>query len=398
MPWKVTWPMKERQQLVQTYVTGRYTVTEVGEAFGVSRKTAHKWLRRYATDGPAGLTDRSRAPHRHPNATPEQVVAAVVREKQAHPTWGPLKLQPGPATPPDVVTGWPAPSTRGAILARAGLTQPRRRRRRVPPTTQPFGSCDRPNALWCADFKGWFRTGDGRRCDPLTITDAYSRMLLCCQGLSRPDYAHVRPVFETVFREYGLPDAIRTDNGPPFASVGVGGLSPLAVWWVKLGIRLERILPGHPEQNGRHERMHLTLKQDCCRPPAATFAAQLVRFDAYRPVYNHERPHQALGLETPASWYRPSPRPYPAHLDDSVYPPAAVLRRVRSNGEIKWRGGRIFISEALIGEIIGLWETPAGYQVHFGPLVLGQLDPRGERLLRPGERLGKAKSVTHVLS
>jgi hypothetical protein len=232
----------------------------------------------------------------------------------------------------------------------------------------------------------------------LTISDAYSRMLLACQGLPRADYAHVRPVFDRVFQEYGLPDAIRTDNGSPFASVGPCGLTPLSVWWVKLGIRLERIQPGHPEQNGRHERFHLTLKQDCCSPPAATFVAQQGRFDAYGPTFNYDRPHQALGLETPASWYRPSQRPYPAVLDDPVYPPQAALRRVRSNGEIKWRGRLVFLSTVLKGEVVGLWETPAGHQVHFGPLTLGQLDPREERLLRPGERLSKAKSVTHVLS
>lgn len=398
MPWKVTWPMKERQQLVQAYVTGRYTVTDVAYAFGVSRKTAHKWLQRFAAEGPEGLADRSRAPHQHPNATPEAVTAAVIREKQAHPTWGPKKLQPRAADPVEVITSWPAISTRGAILARVGLTQPRRRRRRVPPSTQPFSACDRPNALWCADFKGWFRTRDGQRCDPLTVSDAYSRMLLGCTAVPRPDYAHVRPAFEAIFRAYGLPEAIRTDNGPPFASVGVGGLSPLAVWWVKLGIRVERILPGHPEQNGRHERMHLTLKQDCCRSPAATLAAQQGAFDAFQWTYNQERPHEALGQQPPTTCYQPSHRPYPAQLEDPVYPPQAALRRVRSNGEIKWRGERLFISEALIGEVIGVWETAAGQQVHFGPLVLGYLDPKGERLLRPGERVGKAKSVTHVLS
>lgn len=269
MPWEVTGPVEERQRLVQAYVTGRYTVAELAEDFSVSRKTAHKWLRRFAESGPAGLADRPHSAHSHPNATPEQVATAIIREKRAHPTWGPLKLQPGPGDPPEVIAAWPAPSTRGAILARAGLTQLRRRRRRVPASSRPFSLCDRPNAVWCADFKGWFRTQDRRRCNPLTVSDAYSRMLLCCQGLPRPDYAHVHPALEAVFREYGLPAAIRTDNGPPFASVAAGGLSPLAVWWVKLGIRPERIQPGHPEQNGRHERLHLTLKQECCQLPAA---------------------------------------------------------------------------------------------------------------------------------
>lgn len=374
--------MKERQRLIEAHISGRYTVTELAEGFGVSRKTAHKWLRRYAQEGPAGLADRSRAAHAHPNATSQAVVAAVVREKQLHPTWGPLKLQPSAADPPEVKAGWPAPSTRGAILTRAGLTQRRRRRRRVPASSEPFSACDRPNAVWCADFKGWFRTQDGQRCDPLTISDAYSRMLLCCRGLARPDYAHVRPAFEAVFRELGLPDAIRTDNGPPFASVAAGGLSPLAVWWVKLGIQPERIAPGHPEQNGRHERMHLTLKQECCRPPAATPQAQQLRFDAFSQSFNCERPHQALGLQPPAAFYRPSLRPYPSRLEDPCYPADAHIRRVRSNGEIRWKGNLVFLSETLIGEAVAIVETRVGYDVHFGSILLGNLDAEGERIIR----------------
>jgi transposase InsO family protein len=374
--------MQERERLIQARLTARYTVTELAEDFGVSRKTAHKWLRRYAQDGPAGLEDRPHAAHRHPNATSEAVAAAVVRAKQAHPTWGPLKLLPGAEDPPELAAAWPAPSTRGAILAHAGLTQRRRRRRRVPPSSRPFSACDRPNAVWCADFKGWFRTQDGQRCNPLTVSDACSRMLLCCQGLARPDYAHVRPAFERVFRENGLPDAIRTDNGPPFASTAAGGLSRLAVWWVKLGICPERIEPGHPEQNGRHERMHLTLKQECCLPPAATPAAQQLRFDAFGHSFNFERPHQALDLQPPGAFYRPSPRPYPVVLEDPCYPADAAVRRVRSNGEIRWKGKLIFVSEALIGEAVGIRETLVGYDVHFGPIFLGMLHPREERLMR----------------
>ena len=382
MPWKVTSPMQERERLIQARLTGRFTVTELAEAFGVSRKTAHKWLRRYAQDGPAGLQDRPHAAHHHANATSEAVVEAVIRAKQAHPSWGPLKLLPGAEHPPELAAAWPAPSTRGAILARAGLTRSRRRRRRVPPSSRPFSACDRPNAVWCADFKGWFRTQDGQRCNPLTVSDAYSRVLLCCQGLVKPDYAHVRPAFERVFREYGLPEAIRTDNGPPFASVGAGGLSRLAVWWIKLGIQPERIEPGHPEQNGRHERMHLTLKQECCSPPAATPEAQQLRFDAFGHSFNFQRPHQALGLQPPKAFYRPSPRLYPLVLEDPCYPVDAAVRRVRSNGEVRWKGTLIFVSETLIGEAVGIRETLVGYNVYFGPIYLGKLHPREERLMR----------------
>lgn len=367
--------MKERLQLVSLYETGRYTVAELAEQFGVSRKTAYKWLGRFAQEGLAGLEERSRAPHRHPNATPLAVVQAVLQAKAAHLTWGPAKLLPSSEEGAELAAAWPAPSTRGNILARHGLVSPRRRKRRVAPWSQPFQHVDGPNAVWCADFKGWVRTGDGSRCDPLTISDAFSRMLLCCQIPAKPDYAHVRPVFERVFREYGLPLAIRTDNGPPFASVGVGGLSPLAVWWVKLGVMPERIQPGHPEQNGRHERMHRTLKQATMRPPAATPAAQQERCDEFRITYNTLRPHQALGQVQPAILYVPSPRPYPQRVEDPSYPPMAEVRRVRSNGQIKWRGGLVFVSEALVGELVGITEHKDAWLVSFGPIPLGLLHP-----------------------
>lgn len=375
MPWKETWPVRERTQLVALYETGRYTVTELARHFKVSRKTAHKWLTRAAEGKDDGLEDRSRAPLTHPNATSDEVVAAVVQAKLDHPTWGPLKLSPGRQVPAAVAAAWPAPSTRGAILARFGLTAPRRRRRRVDPYTQPFAACDAPNAVWCADFKGWFRTGDGQRCDPLTISDAYSRLLLCCRGLHGTDSHQVRALFENTFREYGLPQLIRTDNGPPFASLGVGGLSRLSVWWIKLGIVPERIEPGHPEQNGRHERMHRTLKHDCLRPPATTLTAQQASFDEFRHSYNTERPHQALGQRPPASLYVPSPRSYPARLTDPCYPSDFEVRRVRSNGQVRWRGHLIFVGEALTGEAIGISETPHGWWGYFGPIPLGVLDP-----------------------
>lgn len=396
MPWKVTCPMDEKAKMIAAWLTGRYSQAELAAVFRVSRKTILKWQRCFKEQGRPGLEDRSHAPHHHPNASPAAVVAAVIREKLAHPTWGPLKLQPRRDDPPEVVSGWPAPSTRGAILAREGLTRARRRRRRVPVSSRPFRAANEPNAVWCGDFKGWFRTQDGQRCDPLTVSDAYSRMLLLCRVLPRPDYFHVRPAFEALFREHGLPLAIRTDNGPPFASVGAGGLSPLSVWWVKLDIALERIAPGHPEQNGRHERMHRTLKQDCCRPPALNPAAQALLFDAFTRTFNYERPHQAIGLRPPATLYLPSPRPYPDKLEDPRYPADAAIRRVRSNGQIKWRGNLVFLSEALAGELVGITEAQIGYAVHFGPVALGSLDVKGERLLRPPLVQMEAEHVTNL--
>jgi len=400
LPWKETCAMKERMQLVSMYETGKYTMTELAEHFGVSRKTVHKWLGRFAEHGLAGLNERSRAPHRCPSTTPPEVVLALVKAKQAHPTWGPAKLLPSPDATPEVASEWPAVSTRGRILGLHGMVSRRKRRRRTAPWSQPFLGADRPNSVWCADFKGWIRTGDGTRCDPLTVSDACTRMFLCCEIL-KPDYAHVRPAFERVFREYGLPLAIRTDNGTPFASVGPGGLSALSAWWVKLGIIPERIEPGHPEQNGRHERLHRTLKQDAMKPPAATAKAQQERCDSFLSVYNTERPHEALGQVPPASLYEISPRPYPERTPDIEYSPLTEVRRVRSNGQIKWHGEFVYVSEALIGELVGITENKDCWLVSFGPISLGLLHPQRCSLsplpLTP-PTYSRRRSVTDVIS
>jgi putative transposase len=239
------------------------------------------------------------------------------------------------------------------------------------------------NDVWCTDFKGWFRTGDGRRCDRLTLSDAHSRYLLCCQAVARPDAAHVRPLFEAAFREYGLPRAIRSDNGPPFASPGAGGLSRLAIWWIKLGITPERIVAGKPQQNGRHERVHRTLKEATAAPPAASLEAQQARFDAFRAEYNRERPHQALGQKTPASLYQPARRCYPERVEEPVYDAEQAVRRVRSNGQIKWAGEMIFVGEGLIGEPVGVNETDSGdWLVRFADIDLGYIDVARQRLAR----------------
>ncbi len=400
MPWIETCTMKERLKLVSLFETGKFTVAELAKEAGVSRKTAHKWLGRFAEGGIAGLDDLSRAPHRRPRATPAEVVTALVKAKEAHPTWGPAKLLAPPDEDEEIVEAWPAVSTRGRILGLYGLVSRRRYRRRASPWFQPFLGADRPNSVWCADFKGWVRTGDGTRCDPLTITDACTRMDLCCDILTKTDYVHVRPVFERVFREYGLPMVIRTDNGTPFASPGAGGLSLLSVWWIKLGIIPERIKPGHPEQNGRHERFHRTLKQETMRPPAANPVAQQERCDSFRLIYNNVRPHEALGQVTPASLYVPSARAYPEHLGDIEYPPMTMVRRVRSNGQIKWRGGLVYTSSALVGELVGITEARQGWLVSFGPIPLGLLDTHSVSLKPLPPTLGylNKKSVTYVVS
>jgi putative transposase len=262
------------------------------------------------------------------------------------------------------------------------LTVPRKPRRpHAPARSQPFGAVSGPNQTWCADFKGWFRTSDGVRCDPLTISDAHSRMLLRCQALQHGIHTHyVRPIFDAVFREYGLPLRIRTDNGTPFATVGAGALSALAIWWIKLGILPERIDPGRPAQNGRHERLHRTINAATAQPPAATIRAQQRCFDAFRAEYNHQRPHEALDQQPPSSAYQPSPRAYPRRLEQPAYPEADEVRTVRSNGEIRWASTTIYVSKLLIGEPVGVYEAADGWLVRYGPIDLGLLDPANQRL------------------
>jgi transposase InsO family protein len=375
--------MDERLRFVAEYLRGERSLAALCRTFGISRKTGYKMINRYADEGLRGLFDRSRAPHRQANIVSDEVFTEIVRVRRAHPHWGPRKLlawlereQPR--------SSWPAASTIGRILARQGLVVPRRRARRSPPYTEPFRTCDRPNAVWCADLKGWFRTADGSRCEPLTVTDAYSRYLLRCQSLPRVSHAEVRPVFEQLFREYGLPGAIRTDNGAPFATTALAGLSRLAVWWIKLGIVPERIEPGHPEQNGRHERFHRTLKQETVTPPKGSLAEQQVAFDCFREEYNRDRPHEALADRTPATLYRPSTRPFPSRLPEMTYPENMLVRKVRPSGRIRWQGGELFISEALIGEPVALEPiSDHSFQVYYGPVTLAIYDEKKAKLLRP---------------
>jgi putative transposase len=380
--------MEQRLEFVLQWLKHETSRAELCRAFEISRRTGYELVACYQAEGWDGLKPHSRAPRHHPNAIAEEVCAAVLRAKAAHPSWGPKKLRPLRDEADHIQQQWPVASTRGAILARAGLTVPRRPpRAHVPPRTQPFGSVRQPNDTWCADFKGWFRTADDVRCDPLTISDAQSRMLLRCQAMHHgTDSKQVQPLFEATFREYGLPLRLRTDNGTPFATVGAGGLSELSIWWIKLGIIPERIDPGRPSQNGRHERMHRTLQEATAQPPAATIRAQQARFDAFRTEYNTERPHEALGQEPPISYYAPSPRAYPKRLEAPSYPTADQVRQVRHNGEIRWSSSTIYVSTALIGEPVGIYEVADGWLVRYGPIDLGLLDPSQLRLRQPKRR------------
>jgi putative transposase len=382
MPWQESCALDQRVALIADWTLGLWTVVELSERYGVSRKTAHKWIGRYRAEGAGGLAERSHAPLEHGRVTPAEVVEAILQEKEAFPSWGPLKIvERLRQRHPD--QAWPAASTAGEILKRAGLVKPRRRRHRAPPTFGGLTQAERPNHLWAVDHKGWVRLGDGARCEPLTVTDSFSRFLIAVQGCASTRQEEARPIFERAFAEYGLPEAIRSDNGPPFASVGVTGLTALTIWWAKLGIRHERIAPGKPQQNGRHERFHLTLKE-AMQPPSPDRQAQAERFDAFRRMFNTQRPHQALGQTTPERHYQPSPRPLPRRLPKPHYPSHADVRRVRSNGEIKWGGNFLFVSTALVGELVAIEETEGpDLLMRFYDTPIGVIDTLQKRMRRP---------------
>jgi transposase InsO family protein len=376
MPWLETVAMQQRVQFLAAHQEGLFTMTELCARFGVSRKTGYKWLARYAEGGRAGLGDRSRAPHHCPHRIPEAVAELICRARRAHPDWGPAKLldwlEP---RHPDVE--WPAASTAGDLLARRGLVAKRRRRRPhqhpgvVPPTTET------PNDLWTADFKGQFATRDGVYCYPLTIADQHTRFLLMCHGVRSTHTVLARPVFERAFRAYGLPRAIRTDNGVPFATNAVHGLSDLNVWWLRLGIQHQRIHPGCPQENGAHERMHRTLKRGAIRPPRADLAAQQRAFNAFRAEYNAERPHAFLEGQTPASCYRPSPRPFPPKLPPQEYPGHFLVKKVTTAGTVRFQTRLLYIANAVAHHHVGLEETDDGiWSLYFNTVLLGKVDER----------------------
>jgi transposase InsO family protein len=370
--------MNERVKFIARYLQNEEPLAALCEDAGISRKTGYKWVARYEEGGVAALEDRSRAPRSHPHAVPAAVIDAIVTLRRRHPRWGPRKLlvvlrrrEPGRT--------WPVASTVGDILRQRGLVRRPRRRRYSAPYAARLREYAAPNAIWGADFKGHFPVG-GARCHPLTIMDGFSRYLLRCQALKRPLFAQTQPVFESAFREFGLPHTIRTDNGAPFSTLAAGGLSRLAVWWIRLGIRPERIVPGRPDQNGRHERMHSTLKAETARPPRSSFRAQQRAFEMFRHEYNHERPHEALADQTPASRYVHSPRPYPHQLPQLDYPAHFRVERAYPNGVISFRETQWYLTNCLAGELVGLEEVDDDrWKVYFGPIQLGVLDARNAK-------------------
>jgi transposase InsO family protein len=377
--------MEQRKEFLEAAVRGEHSFTELCRRYGISRKNGYKWLNRHLIElavpgGKTSFADRSRRPHNSPTAISAEVEAAIVELRKQRPHWGPKKLRVVLAKQnPDVA--WPSESTFAAVLKRNGLVKPRRKRTKSTPYTAPLGHAQKPNAVWAIDFKGDFAIGRAR-CYPLTITDSYSRFIIACVALTNTKTNAVKRAVQRVFDEYGLPEAIRSDNGSPFSSRGVAGLSTLSVWWHKLGIRHERIDPGHPEQNGRHERMHRDLKRETASPPATTMAKQQRLFDQFRARFNQERPHEALEQRTPDEFYEVSSRRLPQRWwgKDFEYDMEAEALRVSKDGYIATHRGAFFLSTTLAHELVEVdWYESNRARVLFGALNLGELVAKAKR-------------------
>jgi transposase InsO family protein len=374
--------MDQKVQLLADWQTKFFSITDLSQKYSISRKTVYKWLNRYEQQGAHGLYERSRRPKYHPSQTDKSIIDMIITQKLKKTTHGPKKII---ARLKDLHPHiqWPASSTAGDILKKHGLVKKRKKRLRVPPYTEPFADCDSPNAVWSADYKGQFYTGNGSLCYPATISDNYSRFLIACEGLPGPRYQETRDVFEKAFIEYGLPDAIRTDNGTPFAGRCAGGLSRLSLWWIKLGITPELIKKGCPQENPRHERMHRTLKEDTLNPIATTRSKQQKKFDLFRVEYNTERPHESLGQEYPSKHYKASRRTY---IQNPVIPPYDInytVRKVRSSGDFRFKCRLFYITELLQGEYIGLKEVDNSYwKVYYGFYPICAIDLRKNKIIR----------------
>lgn len=380
MPWSQTSPMDQRTQFVADFLRQVLSVTELCDLYGISRKTAYKWIERYLRQGPAGLEERARRPHSSPNRTPDEITHALLEARRKHPSWGGKKLL---SLVHKRHPQWDLPhrSTVCDILSRHGMVPKKRRRRRIGHPGKPTSAVLAPNDLWSADFKGQFKTGDGHYCFPLTVTDNFSRYLLGCQALHSTAIDGAKPVFTRLFKQYGLPKRIRTDNGVPFATTTLARLSRLSAWWVRLGVMPEFIEPGKPQQNGRHERMHLTLKNETTRPAAGNLAAQQRKFNHFIDEFNNERPHEALDQQPPAACYERSTREMPTKIKPFEYPDRFEVRYVSGNGGIRWNRDWVNVSTVCIGEYVGLEEIDNGiWIVYFGPLKLGRLDERHMRI------------------
>jgi len=380
MPWRTDSLMSQRLEFIEAVLhrSPGESIRDVCRRIGISERTGHKWLQRFGAGGPAALADRSHAPHQPPHQVPREVAEAICALREQQPGWGARKLRDVLRDEQPTVA-WPAPSTFTLLLGRAGLLTRRRRtlRERSAWARGTLTPATAPNEVWGADFKGEFRLQDGTWCYPLTLSDLSSRYVLRVTALPSTAGEPATVAVRACFAEYGLPRVIRTDNGVPFGVPNaLGGLSPLAVWWIRLGIRPERIDKGAPQQNGSHERMHRTLKADATRPPSASLDAQQQRFDQWRHTFNHRRPHEALANTPPARHYTPSPRPLPRRLPILEYAATAELRRVQRNGHLRWHNHWIFVSTVLAGEYVAFEETANDeWTIRFGPLLLGSYSP-----------------------
>jgi len=375
VPWKVAKPLDLKLEFIVRLQRGE-RIGDLCREYGIARKTGHKLANRYVELGAIGLEEQSKAPKHTPHKTRPEIVDLVLKEKRAHPTWGPRKLKV--VLEQRLGHAMPAASTLGEILGRAGLVEKRQRRPWQPTKPTKLRTAAEPNDIWCIDYKGQFRLGDRSYCYPLTVTDQYSRYLLGCEGMSAISDEAAREACEEIFRRNGLPEAIRSDNGAPFASTGLAGLTKLSVYWLRLGIALDRIRPSHPEENGRHERMHRTLKRETTRPAYANLLQQQERFDAFVEEYNWRRPHEALAMRTPAAVYTPSPRLYPARLPELRYPMHDDVLQVSKHGYVRLRQRvHIYISTALAYQDIGIRELDDGrWLLSFASLDLGYIDGR----------------------
>jgi transposase InsO family protein len=397
MPWGTTTVSEQRVRFIRDYqrrvLTKQTTMSGLCHEHGVSRKTGYKMIRRHEQNGWPGLADESRAPRAGEHWSTPDMVMLVLETRLDFPEWGAKKIVAylGEHEPE---IKWPAPSVAHEWIRRAGLIEKHPRSRRFPhPGKPPAIVLTRPNQQWSVDFKGHFRTRDRRYCYPLTGMDSFSRYLLCCEGMLSTSFDTTWPAFERLFREYGLPDSILSDNGTPFSSNSVKRLSKLSVRWIRLGITPRLIEPGKPQQNGQHERMHRDLKEVACANPAENCERQQPIFDTFDHRYNYLRPHESLGQKTPSSLYKPSERTYPNKLPEIEYPDHFEVRRVRSSGEIRWDGQWFFLSEALVGERIGFQR--AGHEswiILFGPIELGYYSNRDKTLhLDRSRPAGKAE-------